>query len=42
MSQTAIAEMERREAAADPVVAQIARTFQAGAGMTGGGTAAGQ
>jgi hypothetical protein len=36
MSQTAIAEMERREAAADPVVAQIARTFQAGAGMTGG------
>jgi hypothetical protein len=42
MSQTAIAEMERRENTADPVVAQIARTFQAGAGMTGGGTAPGQ
>jgi hypothetical protein len=42
ISQTEISQMEEREAAADPVVAQIARTFQAGAGMTGGGTAAGQ
>lgn len=41
MSQTAIAQIEAREATADPVAAQIARTFAAGAGMTGGGTTAG-